>query len=302
MMIGAPPVNLINRTNFGCPALSPDGSTIYFDANTQYWGGYGSGDILQVQFVRIVDFNADGIVDLTDLVKLIGSWGKEGNAYDLSPLPLGDGIVNEADLEVLMGYWGQEVNDPTLVGHWALDETEGVTACDSAGGNEGTIMGLPQWRPQAGTIAGALELDGTSFVTATCPLSPADGPFSVLAWIKGGLPGQVIISQEGGANWLLSDPATGVLMTELKSGGRSTTVLHSDAIITDDIWHRVSFTWDSANRRLYVDDILVAEDTQQNLAASSGNLIIGAGTSLTPGTFWTGLIDDVRIYNRAVKP
>jgi hypothetical protein len=31
-------------------------------------------------------------------------------------------------------------------------------------------------------------------------------------------------------------------------------------------------------------------------------LYIGAGASLTPGTFWSGLIDDVRIYDRAVKP
>ena len=28
----------------------------------------------------------------------------------------------------------------------------------------------------------------------------------------------------------------------------------------------------------------------------------GAGRNMTPDTFWTGLIDDVRIYNRAVEP
>jgi hypothetical protein len=31
-------------------------------------------------------------------------------------------------------------------------------------------------------------------------------------------------------------------------------------------------------------------------------LYIGAGSELMPGTFWSGLIDDVRIYDRAVKP
>jgi hypothetical protein len=31
-------------------------------------------------------------------------------------------------------------------------------------------------------------------------------------------------------------------------------------------------------------------------------MYIGAGSTLAPGTFWSGLIDDVRLYNRAVKP
>jgi len=34
----------------------------------------------------------------------------------------------------------------------------------------------------------------------------------------------------------------------------------------------------------------------------AGGLNIGCGKNMTPNTYWTGLIDDVRIYNRAVKP
>ena len=37
-------------------------------------------------------------------------------------------------------------------------------------------------------------------------------------------------------------------------------------------------------------------------APSTGGMYIGAASTPTPGTFWSGLIDDVRIYNRAVKP
>ena len=53
---------------------------------------------------------------------------------------------------------------------------------------------------------------------------------------------------------------------------------------------------------LYVDDIEVAADTQTNLGISGGGMYIGAGNNLEAGTFWSGLIDDVRIYNRAVIP
>jgi hypothetical protein len=38
------------------------------------------------------------------------------------------------------------------------------------------------------------------------------------------------------------------------------------------------------------------------LAAPAGGLTIGAGKGLEPGSFWRGLIDDVRVYNRAFEP
>ena len=60
--------------------------------------------------------------------------------------------------------------------------------------------------------------------------------------------------------------------------------------------------WDGSHRTLYVDGVAVAEDEQTNLAGSDNGLYIGAGMAMEPGSFWSGLIDDVRIYNRAVKP
>ncbi|UCC96641.1 MAG: hypothetical protein JSW66_12440 [Phycisphaerales bacterium] len=55
-------------------------------------------------------------------------------------------------------------------------------------------------------------------------------------------------------------------------------------------------------RALYADNILVAEDTQSGLGASGGGLYIGVGKDFAPGSFFSGLIDDVRIYSRALKP
>ena len=45
-----------------------------------------------------------------------------------------------------------------------------------------------------------------------------------------------------------------------------------------------------------------AKDTQGALAGSDGGLFIGAGKALEAGSFWSGLIDDVRIYDRAIAP
>jgi hypothetical protein len=248
------------------------------------------------------DFNGDGIVDISDLLRLVESWGQNDPLVDIAPPPFGDGIVDREDLEVLMSYWGQEVDDPTLVAHWTLDELEGNVASDGVGGHDGTVIGIPAWLPAGGHIGGAMQFDGATLIVADTVLSPADGPFSVVAWVKGGAPGQGILSQQKGVSWLLSDPTTGALMTELRSGGRSGKALYSDAIIIDGAWHRVGFTWDGASRRLYVDDVLVAEEADVGVAACYGDVNIGCGENATPGTFWSGLIDDVRLYNRAVKP
>ena len=94
-------------------------------------------------------------------------------------------------------------------------------------------------------------------------------------------------------------------MTELISPAAGRFVpqpLKSESVITDGQWHRIGFVWDGVNRSLYVDDILVAEDIQSNLQSSDGGLYIGTGKSMEPGTYWSGLIDDVRIYNRALSP
>jgi len=76
-------------------------------------------------------------------------------------------------------------------------------------------------------------------------------------------------------------------------------------VITDGDWHRVGFVWDGARRHLYADDAEVAADSSdllRNLVSYYSILYIGAGKSREAGSFWSGLIDDVRIYNRAVSP
>jgi hypothetical protein len=196
-----------------------------------------------------------------------------------------------------------EIPDPNLLAHWRLDETVGTIAYDSAGSNHGTVNGGPNWRPTSGKVDGALELDGVNDAVRTpFVLNPAEEKFSVFAWVKGGAAGQVIISQAVVANWLLADPAEGKLMTELKSTGPLGRNLISDTVITDGDWHRVGLTWDGSTRILYVDDVEVAKDTQDGLAGSTGGLYIGTGKNHVAGSFWSGLIDDVRLYDRAVTP
>ncbi len=90
--------------------------------------------------------------------------------------------------------------DFSVAAWWKLDETQGTVADDSAGSLDGTLAGGPLWQPTGGKVGGALQLDGVDDCIKTpFVLNPAEGSFSLFAWVKGGGPGQVILSQAGGA-------------------------------------------------------------------------------------------------------
>ncbi len=117
---------------------------------------------------------------------------------------------------------------------------------------------------------------------------------------RAGAPGQRVLSPTSGANGLMAAVPNGELTTEPTSGRAG--LLASSGAITDGAWHHVGLVRDGSERILYVDGIEIARDKIVALTRSSGAPQIGAGKGLEPGIFWTGLIDDIRIYNRVVKP
>jgi hypothetical protein len=194
-----------------------------------------------------------------------------------------------------------------LIAHWTLDETEGDIAHDSAGENHGVLYGEPVWQPAGRLIDGALKLDGIGdYIRTDFVLNPANGAFSVFAWIKSDSPGGVVISQADGTGsgetWLGVDPRLLTGLVPPPAGRFVTQPLVSDSVVTDGQWYHVGFVWDGSYRGLYVDGIEVAKDTtaQNPLKSADGGMYIGAGKNPDRGNFFAGLIDDVRIYNTAL--
>jgi len=268
------------------------------------WGRVDARAALDMVLAKRADLNNDWKVDEEDRAILLRAMETNDRSGDIAPAAKRDGKVDQKDLELLTRYLGTVIPEMGLIAHWKLDETAGAIAHDSAGEHrDATVMGTPLWRADGGKVGGALELSGApNFATAKFARDPSQGPFSVFAWVKGGAPGQVILSQAGGVNWLMAGVGTGALATELKESGRSGKPLTSAAILADGNWHRVGVVWDGSNRILYADGVEAARDTQAALASSTGNLTIGAGSTMAPASFWKGLIDDVRIYDRVVKP
>jgi len=309
-----PPVNLgspLNGDGFEYqPRISPDGSVLYFSALRSGGKLNNSGfNVFQTPIIPIVDFNGDGFVDADDMCIMVDYWGTDNKLCDIGPMPWGDGIVDVEDLIVLTNHL---FNDYNAIAHWKLDETTGNIAHDYVGWYNATLHGEPTWQPRGGQIVGALEFDGTDdYIRTDYILNPSQRAFSVLVWVKGGMPGQAIISQSDGTGtgntWLGLDTQGGTLMTGLvppSTGWTAKKPLVSEFIINDEKWHHIGFVWDGSYRILYVDGIEVAKDTdaQNPLKPADGGLHIGAGKTLAAGTFFSGLIDDIRIYNRVVSP
>ncbi|MCP4261494.1 MAG: hypothetical protein GY774_28930 [Planctomycetes bacterium] len=298
------PVNLGEPVNTSAmdqgAILSADSSTIFFCSSRS--GGYGGLDLFQISIEPIFDLNSDLKVDLADMHILVDHWGENYSLCDIHPIPFGNGIVDIQDMIVLSEHLFE---DSRLAAYWKLDETEGSIAFDSSGDHDGTLNGNPFWQPSEGKINGALLLDGIdNYVETPFILNPANGSLSVFAWIMCWTPGQVIISQTGefGGIWLGTNPSEGKLMTGFSDLYFGT--LDSESVITDIQWHHVGLVYDldQLHRHLYVDGIEVAKDTTVVSGLSSdGSLYIGATKELEAGSFLSGMIDDVRIYDVALS-
>jgi hypothetical protein len=164
------------------------------------------------------DINADGYVNSLDLAVLGGQWRKTDCGVCGGADLTGDSSVDIDDLSALANNW---LKDFALLAHWKFDGD----VLDSSGYmKNAAVLGDALWQPDDGKFGGALQLDGLDdYVSTPFVLDPAAGVFSVLAWVRGGAPGQVVLSQKGGANWLSAGPSEGKLMTNLSRppGGRS---------------------------------------------------------------------------------
>ena len=268
------------------------------------WGRVDARAALDMVLAKRADLNDDWVVDENDLAILTTATVTQDQAADIAPAVKRDGTVDAKDRDLLRQYLGTEIPEFGLLARWRLDETEGETALCREGPS-GTLHGGPAWQPTGGRKAGALLLDGVDdYVQTPFVLDPSKGPFSVFAWVKGGASGQAMVSQAGGAIWLGVSP-TGTLATTLQGATRGAPgPLASPAIIADARWHRIGLVWDGSQRALYVDDLAVVRDAKSSGSppVSAGGLHLGAGGNLETGSFWSGLIDDVRIYQGAVKP
>jgi hypothetical protein len=190
-----------------------------------------------------------------------------------------------------------------LVAAWGFNEGSGSSVADASGkGHVGTLSST-SWSA-AGKFGGALSFNGSSSWVTVADASDLDfsSALTLEAWVRPSVlsgwrtvlfkerPGGIVYSLY--ANQSAGRPVGQVwLGSELNAVGPAALGLNA--------WSHVASTYDGSTLRLYVNGALVSSTAVSGtLAASSGVLRIG-GNGVW-GEWFAGLIDEVRVYNRAL--
>jgi Concanavalin A-like lectin/glucanases superfamily/Galactose oxidase-like, Early set domain/Bacterial Ig domain/Glyoxal oxidase N-terminus/Galactose oxidase, central domain len=195
---------------------------------------------------------------------------------------------------------------PGLVAAYGFDEGTGTSALDASGGGLTGAVSGPTWAP-TGRHGGALQFDGVNdsvIVPDAAALDLTTG-MTIEAWVNPtALSGwRTVVLKErtnGLAYALYSSDGSGRPNSYLNVGGTDREVLAPSTIATG-AWTHLAATYDGTTSRLFVNGAQVATLPLTGAAAiSTGALRIG-GNSVWAEWF-SGLIDEVRIYNRAITP
>jgi len=228
-----------------------------------------------------------------------------------------DAITGNADNAC---YEVQAVEPPSgsLVGYWRFDDETGSTAEDSSEyNNDGAVVDAT-WT--TGKVAGALSFDGTSDyvqVPASSSLSLSTNEMTLLGWIyPSDATGQwkTIIQRSNASNnfidWQLYSRAMDAPTSYhpvFRIDWNGNNIVDADESVEGNIelaantWYFIAVTYDGASLKFYLDGDLVDTTVKAGGVIPNSDRDIWIGGNETWGEFFTGKIDEFRIYNTALN-
>ncbi len=197
-----------------------------------------------------------------------------------------------------------------LIGWWKFDEDYDTIALDNSGyGNHGTFVGDPQW--VAGYDGDALEFDGSGDFL-DCGDNPSleiSGAVSITAWIKVAVQGadhKVGGNQDGANGGYKMSVYNDKIEFEIRTSGNSAVLNRSVAggtVLEVGVWYHVAGVYSLADGyiRTYVNGNLDRQlVTTEELGASPGTYYIGCEPFNTGSNNFNGVMDDIRLYSKAL--
>lgn len=190
-----------------------------------------------------------------------------------------------------------------LLSHWTLNETSGTTAADSAGSNDGTMQGGMSAANDAadGRIDGGLAFDGTDDSIDTGFASDLS-TYTVSAWVKAD-------SDPSTASYSKITDRDANFSMNWNHMGMPTSCEHYDGAwrmagatgLKGQTWYHITCTYDGTDIRMYVNGVEASSVAAAAPVSTPASILIGAHLSWAPDAFFAGVIDDVRLYNRALS-
>jgi hypothetical protein len=195
--------------------------------------------------------------------------------------------------------------DKQLVLAYAFDEGSGSSAFDESGrGQTGAVSGAT-WAA-SGRFGGALRFDGINDMVSAADSTHLDlaAALTIEAWVH---PTSVlndwrtaVLKEAVGdlAYALYAHSDTAGARAELNSGGVKPAVSNPGSLPVN-AWSHLAVTYNGTALRLFVNGVLVSTTPATgSVVNSAGALRVGGNTVW--GEYFEGLIDEVRIYKRAL--
>jgi prepilin-type N-terminal cleavage/methylation domain-containing protein len=204
-----------------------------------------------------------------------------------------------------------DYGDSSLIGYWPLDEGTGTVAYDYAGTNatgswNGTATGTNGYYSvgKIGSFAGAFDGLSTYIInTATSSVFNLTTGVTMVAWVKlnASSTDEKVISKR--PSYVLTIYNNNIPETEIfiastsydtRSAGGGTTLANGK-------WYQVAGTYDGATIKTYVNGALdrqVAAPGSMDIVSNALNI---GKTADGVANYFNGLIDDARVYNRALS-
>ncbi|MCI0351142.1 MAG: Ig-like domain-containing protein [Acidobacteriales bacterium] len=195
---------------------------------------------------------------------------------------------------------------PGPVASYALNENAGSSAADgSENGNDGTLMNSPTWT--AARFGTGLSFDGTNehVIVADSDSLDLGSTGTIEAWVKldslnrwNSVIAKGSANLNAGHNYALEITNGNQFMCILGNGATPNT-LRSPSTASTGVFYHLACVWNGTTLQLYVDGTLVASTAQSiTPVENTAPLYIGLfGGDKDP---IDGVIDEVRIYNRAL--
>jgi hypothetical protein len=200
-----------------------------------------------------------------------------------------------------------------LVALWKFDEGGGTIAYDSVSNNRGTLVNGPTWT--SGRISSALSFDGTDDYVEVGDSPKLEGMdnLTICAWIRPQQnPGQdnvIIVDKVCYTAYRFHvydvDRADGTgLLTSWINGNTCAPTPDVELEMSGSNWYHVVLVYDNNNNevRYYIDGSLAGTKPLASgaIGTNSAPLRIARSNHPTP-QYFRGIIDDVRIYDRALS-
>lgn len=200
------------------------------------------------------------------------------------------------------------------VGQWLFDEGSGDVVHDSSGnGNDGTFVGEPEWVKDTPWGEGlSLEFDGAGAYSEYVEVEDAPSlnvtdEITVEAWIKPTDDAHGGIVCKGGEDlskgaYLVAISSQYLFELNIHAGGEWHWAGNIANIpLTPDKWQHVAGVWDGKTLICYQDGEEISEMTVEGPADTTDDPLYIGCSGPDGGLVYTGLMDEVRISDRALS-